>query len=252
MPKRRVYPAVMPMVDVSGVRAYRAEPSGPPKGGILVIHEIWGLVDHITNIADRFAAAGYLAIAPDVLSDVGVTPEIGQQLHDLMNNPDEAKRTEGQPLMRERMAPTRSPEFAGGVLTKLRLVVDALEETPGIDGRIAVTGFCFGGTYSFALAADDDRLQVAIPFYGTAPDPDGISDIHCPILAFYGIEDLRLMDDLPRVTTQMAENEIPFEPVVYPDAGHAFFNDTNPRTYRASDAADAWAKTLAFLQARLR
>ena len=95
-------------------------------------------------------------------------------------------------------------------------------------------------------------MQEAIPFYGTAPDPDGISDIHCPILAFYGVEDLRLMDDLPRVTTQMAENEIPFEPVVYPDAGHAFFNDTNPRTYRASDAADAWAKTLAFLAARLR
>jgi carboxymethylenebutenolidase len=242
----------MPMVDVSGVRAYRAEPSGPPKGAVIVIHEIWGLVDHITGIADRFASAGYLAIAPDLLSDVGMTPEIGAELFALMSDPDEAKRTEAQPRMRERTSPAFEPVFAAGALTKLRLVVDELEETPGIVGRIAVTGFCFGGTYSFALAADDDRLQAAIPFYGTAPDANGISDIHCPVLAFYGIEDLRLMDDLPRVTTQMAENEIPFEPVVYPDAGHAFFNDTNPRTYRASDAADAWAKTLAFLGSRLR
>ena len=242
----------MPMVEVEGVRAYRADPTGPPKGGVIVIHEIWGLVDHITDIADRFAAAGYLAIAPDLLSDVGVTPEVGAELFELMNLADEERKTAAQPYMRERMAPLQAPDFAAGALTKLRLVVDALEETPGIVGRIAVTGFCFGGTYSFALAADDDRVQAAIPFYGIAPDANGISDIHCPILAFYGIEDLRLMDDLPRVTTQMAENEIPFEPVVYPDAGHAFFNDTNPRTYRASDAADAWAKTLAFLDARLR
>ena len=241
----------MPMVDVSGVRAYRAEPSGPPKGGIIVIHEIWGLVDHITGIADRFAAAGYLAVAPDLLSDVGVTPEVGAELHHLMNVADEATKTAAQPYMREKMGPLHAPDFAATALTKLRLILDELEETPGIVGRIAVTGFCFGGTYAFALAADDDRLRAAIPFYGNAPDPDGISDIHCPILAFYGIEDLRLMDDLPRVTTQMAENEIPFEPVVYPDAGHAFFNDTNPRTYRASDAADAWAKTLAFLAKRL-
>jgi carboxymethylenebutenolidase len=239
------------MVEVEGVQAYRADPTGPPLGGIIVIHEIWGLVDHIKDIADRFAAAGYVAIAPDLLSDVGVTPEVGAELFELMNSPDEATKTAAQPSMRERMAPLNAPGFAAGALTKLRLVVDALEETPGIIGRIAVTGFCFGGTYSFALAADDDRVQAAIPWYGTAPDANGISDIHCPVLAFYGIEDLRLMDDLPRVTTQMAENEIPFEPVVYPDAGHAFFNDTNPRTYRASDAADAWAKTLAFLAKRL-
>ena len=167
------------------------------------------------------------------------------------NSPDEAERTAGQPMMRDRTAPLKAPDFAAGALTKLRAVLDALEEEPGIDGRIAVTGFCFGGTYSFALAADDDRLRAAIPFYGSAPDANGISDIHCPILAFYGVEDLRLMDDLPRVTTQMAENEIPFEPVVYPDAGHAFFNDTNPRTYRAEEAADAWAKTLVFLEKRL-
>jgi len=242
----------MPMVDVEGVRAYRAEPNGPPKGGIIVIHEIWGLVDQITRVADRFAAAGYLAIAPDLLSDVGLTPEIGKELFELQNEPDEAKRTAQQPQMRERMAPAYAPEFAAAALTKLRLLVDALEETPGIDGRIGVTGFCFGGSYAFALVADDDRPQAAIPFYGTAPDANGISDIHCAVLAFYGAEDLRLMDDLPRVTAQMSENEIPFEPVVYPEAGHAFFNDTNPRTYRASDAADAWTKTLAFLGARLR
>ena len=242
----------MPMVDVEGVRAYRAEPNGPPKGGVIVIHEIWGLVDHITGVADRFAAEGYLAIAPDLLSDAGVTPEVGQEIFRLVNDPDDAKRTAAQPRMREQMAPAYAPEFAAGAVSKLRLIVDALEETPGIDGRIAVTGFCFGGTYAFALVADDDRLQAAVPFYGTAPDLDTISDIHCPVLAFYGAQDERLMNDLPRVEADMEESAIDFEDVVYPDAGHAFFNDTNPRTYRASDAADAWQRTLAFLESRLR
>jgi carboxymethylenebutenolidase len=242
----------MPMVEIDGVSAYRAEPNGAPKGGLILIHEIWGLVDHIREVADRFAAAGYLVIAPDLLSDAGMTPVLGQEVFDLLHSDDEAKRVEGQPLMRELTGPTRAPEFAAGALAKLRLVVDELEETPGVDGRIAVAGFCFGGTYSFALAADDDRVRAAVPFYGSAPDPNGISDIHCPVLAFYGVADLRLMDDLPRVTTQMAENEIPFEAVVYPDAGHAFFNDTSARTYVEADAVDAWAKTLAFLEKQLR
>ena len=64
----------MPMIDLDGVRAYRAEPAGTPRGGIILIHEIWGLVPHITDVADRFAAEGYVVLAPDLLSDIGVTP----------------------------------------------------------------------------------------------------------------------------------------------------------------------------------
>ena len=117
--------------------------------------------------------------------------------------------------------------------------------------RIAVTGFCFGGSYAFALAAADDRVRAAVPFYGSAPDSAALHDIRCPVLAFYGAHDERITGDLPRVKAELADAGVAFTPVVYPDAGHAFFNDTNSSGYRAADAADAWSRTLRFLEESL-
>jgi len=240
----------MPMIDLDTVRAYRAEPAGTPRGGIVLIHEIWGLVPHIVDVADRFAAEGYVVLAPDLLSDIGVTPELGADLHALVSDPDEAVRTAAQPRLREALAPMRAPEYAGRAVEQLRTAVDELAAEPGVDGRIAVVGFCFGGSYSFALAAADDRVRAAVPFYGTAPSPDAIASISCPVLAIYGAHDPALIDALPDVRSQMAAAGVDFTDHVYPDAAHAFFNDTGSR-YRAADAADAWARTIAFLAERL-
>src|SRR6187402_1750779 len=140
------------MVDIDGVQAYRAEPAGEPKGALILIEEIWGLVDHIKRVSDRFAAQGYLVISPELLGDV-LHGENGQELMEARNDPDEARRTAIQPRLRELFSGMQAPEFAAGAVAKLRTVVDALEREPGVDGRIAVLGFCFGGTYSFALAA---------------------------------------------------------------------------------------------------
>jgi len=107
-------------------------------------------------------------------------------------------------------------------------------------------GFCFGGTYAFALAASDDRIRAAIPFYGTAPAPDRIATIRCPVLALYGGQDPALMDALPGVRDEMASAGVDFSEHVYPDAPHAFFNDTSSR-YRPDEAEDAWDRALAFL-----
>ena len=71
----------MTTIDLDGVSAYRAVPAGAPRGGIILIHEIWGLVPHITGVADRLASEGYLVLAPDLLSGIGVTPELGAELH---------------------------------------------------------------------------------------------------------------------------------------------------------------------------
>src|SRR5688572_12396065 len=133
----------MGMIELAGLGAYRAAPEGDPRGGIILIHEIWGLVPHIIAVADRFAAEGYVVLAPDLLSDVGVTPEVGAELHAVMADPDEARRTAAQPRMREAMAPLRAPEFAGTAVGRLRKAVDVLAAEPGVDGRIAVVGFCF-------------------------------------------------------------------------------------------------------------
>jgi len=235
------------MTTMNGVEVYRAEPAGPPRGALIVIEEIWGLVDHIKDIADRWAAEGYLAVAPDLLSHGGVSPEVGEELFLAVSSPDEAVRNAAQPKMREKLAPVREPAYGEWATAQLVKLVDALIEEPGIDGRIGVTGFCFGGTYSFALAAADDRVRAAVPFYGTAPEASKIARISCPVLAFYGEHDHALMEKLPEVREGMRAAGVDFTDVVYEGAGHAFFNDTNSLAYRPEIAADAWAKATAFM-----
>jgi len=237
---------------VNGVSVYRADPPGEAglRGALIVIHEIWGLVDHITNVADRYAAEGYLVLAPDLLSDAGVTPEIGAELFELMYDTDEQRRSANQPRLREAFAASRAPEFAAGALAKLTALVDALEHERGVDGRIGVLGFCFGGSYSFSLAESDPRVRAAVPFYGSA-EPGAVASIHCPVLAFYGDQDARLMDALPAIEKAAAAAGVDFEAKVYPDAGHAFFNDTNPNTFDPAAAGDAWGRSLEFLRAHL-
>jgi carboxymethylenebutenolidase len=238
-------------IEINGVDVYRAEPEGPPRGAIIVIHEIWGLVDQITCIADRWAAEGYLALAPDLLSDIGVTPAVGEELASLNADPDEERRASLQPRLREALAPIRAPEYATAAVARLRAVVDHLATLPGVDGRIAVTGYCFGGTYAFALAAADERVRVAVPFYGTAPEPEAIARISCPVLALYGDLDPALIDRLPEVRDAMAANGVAFSDHVYAGARHAFFNETNPHTFDPDAAADAWRRATQFVDENL-
>jgi carboxymethylenebutenolidase len=145
----------------------------------------------------------------------------------------------------------QDPSFAAGAVARLTTIVDALEREPGVDGRIAVVGFCFGGTYAFALAAADPRVRAAVPFYGTAPSAAEIARIRCPVLAFYGRRDERLMTALRGVESAFADAGVALTTQVYPDAGHAFFNDTNPHAYDPSAAEDAWERATSFLAAQL-
>ena len=118
--------------DGTAFDAYVARPDGEPVGGLIVIHEIWGLVDHIRDVADRFAGQGWLVVAPDILSTAGVEPHLGAELFALMNDPDEEVRTAAQPRMREAMSGLRAPEFAGWAVGALRSAVDWLEAQPGV------------------------------------------------------------------------------------------------------------------------
>lgn len=229
-----------------------AEPQGEVRGAVVVIHEVWGLVDHITGVADRFAAQGYLAVAPDLLSHVGIEAHLGRELHQIMSSPDEQVRSEGQPRLREALAPLHAPGFAAWAVAALRATVDLAAEQPGVEGRIAVVGFCFGGTYAFALAAADPRIRAAVPFYGAPPEAGDLDRITAPVLAFYGEQDERILSTLPGVTVRMRDAGVDFRPHVYPKVGHAFFNDSNERTYDAATAADAWRRTLTFLDESLR
>jgi carboxymethylenebutenolidase len=227
---------------------YVAQPDGEPRGGLVVIHEIWGLADHITDVADRVAAEGYLAMAPDLLSQAGITPQVGAELLRLRTSASPEEQARMQPVMREKMAPMQDPAYGQWAVAALQRTVDHLADSDGVGDRLGVMGFCFGGSYSFALAAADSRIRVAVPFYGSPPDQTTVGNIVGPVLAFYGETDERLMTGLPAVREQMAAAGVDFTAQVYPGVGHAFFNDTNPHTYDAGTAADAWARTLALLE----
>lgn len=227
-------------------------PDGVPlKGALVVIEEIWGLADHIKDVADRFAAQGYVVLSPDLIGRAGIDAELGEELQRLRFSSNEKERTDVQPRMRDAMAPLHAPGFAAWAVPALVASVDYLAEQPGVDGRIGVIGFCFGGSYSFALAAADTRVTVAVPFYGQPPETAEIGNITAAVLAFYGQQDERLMTNLPAVTESMKTAGVDFTAVVYDDAGHAFFNDTNPHTYNEADANDAWKRSLAFLDEHL-
>src|SRR6476646_72658 len=230
--------------------AYRADPTGEPRGAVVVIQEIWGLADHIKDVTDRFAAEGYLAVAPDLLGHVGLTPEVGADLQQLMSA-DEATRTAAQPRMREAMGGARSPEFAAWAVPALRSVVDLLLEQPGVDGSVGVVGFCFGGSYSYALALAEPRLRAAVAFYGGFPETGDPATISCRVLAFYGGEDHGITDGVPELESRMEQAGVDFTARVYHGVGHAFFNDTSPSKYNAEVAADAWDRTLAFFDENL-
>ncbi|AYG04056.1 dienelactone hydrolase family protein [Gryllotalpicola protaetiae] len=233
-------------IEFDGFSGYVSRPTGEVRGGLIVIEEIWGLVDHIKDIADRFARQGYLVVAPDILSHAGITPEVGNELYRLRNSDDEAERTRMQPLMREKMAPTQQPEYGSWAVSALKQVVDWLDVQPGVAGRIAATGFCFGGTYTFALAAADDRVRAAAPFYGAPPQTTEFDGFACPVRAFYGEQDERLITGLPEVEKRMSDAGVDFEATVYPGTGHAFFNDTNAHTYDEAAATDSWEKVNEF------
>lgn len=234
----------------TSVQAYVSEPAGPPKGGLVVVHEVWGLVRHTKDVADRFAAEGYVAVAPDLLSGAGGVPDLSGELQEAAFDPQQ--RSNAQPRLRKHMAPMRSPEYGKHAVAALHVCFDHLEGVPGLAGRVAATGFCLGGTYTFSLAVAEPRLRAAVPFYGHAEFKDAeLRAINCPVLAFYGEQDSALMEELPGLKHRMRAAGVDFEAVVYPGTGHAFFNDTNRYTYNAEAAEDSWRRTLAFLDRRL-
>jgi len=222
-----------------------------PEGGnhpaILLIHEVWGMTDHIKDVARRFAKEGYVVLAPDLLSHTGITEKVDQTILAKVHSPE--TRAEAQKQLRAAMAPIQSPGFGKDTIGRLKACIDYLEKDDNVTERIAVVGFCFGGTYAYALATADNRPSAIVPFYGHAPEPlSDIAKIACPILAFYGEKDENLIGPLPDLEKAMDKHEKDFEEVIYPHTGHAFFNDTNPATYNADAASDAWAKTLTFLE----
>ncbi len=245
-PYVRYHLRVGKIITLGNIPIYKAEPTGDCKGGILLIHEVWGLSDHIKDVADRLAKEGYLVYAPNLLSDTDIETYVTPELQKDLFNPK--KRNEVQPVLRKLMTPLQSPEFARITIDKVKVCFDFLYDEEEVQHSVSVLGYCFGGTYSYHLAAHEPRLKAAVAYYGYADlTPEQLEGIKCPILAFYGVNDERLMETLPELENNMESASVNFTYKVYKNAGHAFFNDTNPFAYQEDAAVDSWKLTLDFL-----
>ncbi len=216
------------------IKAFVAQPeSTKPLPAIVVIHEWWGLNDHIKDIAQRFAREGYVAIAPDLYSRMG--------------NPVTKDANEAAKLMQ-----TLQSQHA---LKDLNATTRFLKSQPEVvDGwKIGGVGFCMGGTFALTQAAHNSDVKCAVVFYGQVPPTDSLKYLVAPVLFIHGAQDTWITkQEVARLQQGLQQFSKPGEVISYPDAGHAFFNDTRLDAYRPKEARDAWQRVLAFLAAHLK
>jgi carboxymethylenebutenolidase len=203
---------------------------------VVVIHEIFGLSDWMRSLTDQLAEAGYIAIAPDLLSGMG--PNGG-------GSSDFSDRTGVT------QAVMKLP--ADQVTADLNAVADYVSKLPACNGKVAVGGFCWGGTQTFRFATNRASVKAAFVFYGTGPDgKDAIAKIKCPVYGFYGGNDARVDATIPKSQELMKEVGKSYEPVTYEGAGHGFMRagedptDTNPANKKARD--EAWTRWKSILK----
>jgi carboxymethylenebutenolidase len=201
--------------------AYVAMPDlGPGHKAVILIHEWWGLNDHIKDIAGRYTEEGFTAIAPD--------------------------------LYRGRIA--KDAAEAGKLMQGLAVadgldtIKNAMAKARGTYGfrKFCISGYCMGGTFALRAACELDGFAAAAPFYGDIPGDDVLEKLKTPTIFISGTRDGWINPEkVAALEKAAAEFGLPVESVAY-DADHAFFNDTRPEVYDAEAAADAWKKVLHF------
>jgi carboxymethylenebutenolidase len=214
--------------DSTEVTGYLAKPGGAgPFPAVIVIQEWWGLVPHIKDVAERFAAEGFLALAPDLYHGQTAT------------EPDRA------------MQLARSMAW-DSALHDLKASAKYVQGLPECNGKLGVIGFCMGGGLSYRFAAHSEAPDAAIIFYGSSPNQvDEAKSVRAPVLGIYGELDTRITSNAPTLADAMTSAGKSFQYHVYPGAAHGFFNDEATEIYNASAARDAWDRTLAFFRQHL-
>jgi carboxymethylenebutenolidase len=202
-----------------------ALPPGTGKAPALVLlQEYWGLNDHIKSLAERFAAEGFVVLAPDLYR--------GQ----VTKNAEEAGK-----LMKGLDYPRAFGDVAGAV--------EYLRAHPRSNGKVAITGFCMGGAITLAAAASSPSLGLAaaVPFYGVPWSTD-YTKIDCPVQAHFATTDEWAKPSIAlEIQKTVQEQGGAMEVNVY-DAKHAFMNDTRPEVHSPEDAKLAWGRAVAFLK----
>jgi carboxymethylenebutenolidase len=194
---------------------------------IVVIHEIFGMSDWVENVTDEFAAAGYIAIAPDLLS--GMAPNGGR-------TPDFPSGGVGPAI--GKLPPDQ-------ITADLNAVADYGLKLPSATKKLFVTGFCYGGGQTFRFATNRPDLAAAMVFYGGPPDKESMARIKAPVFGFYGGTDQRIGATVPDTITNMKELGKFYEPVTYEGAAHGFMRageQPDPTPANAKAREEAWAR----------
>ena len=222
------------MVDfksgADSIMAYMAKPKGDgPFPIVLVCHENRGLTDHIKDVTRRVAKAGYASLAVDLISREGGTDKVGANAPGVLGNVPPQRFVDD---FRAGLANMQGQSFVR-------------------KDRAGMVGFCFGGGVTWLCAEGIADLKAVVPFYGPNPPLQDVSKIQAAVLALYGALDTRIDAGIPDIENAMKQNGKTYEKIIYPNANHAFNNDTGA-SYNADASNDAWAKTLAWFEKYLK
>lgn len=221
---------MFPLTEVGGVKGYLSRPIDAGRSpGVIVIQEWWGLDPQIKSIADRFAAAGYLAFAPDLYH--GELAKLGDGFK----------------------AAALSQKYGPQAPAELARAFDALKADPACTGKVGSVGFCFGGRMSLSLGIIRP-LDAVCTFYGGGMQQlfDRLDKLSCPVLGLFGDRD----QSIPPGTVQEFDRlldriGVEHEVIVYPNSGHAFFRDSDASVYKPEAAKDAWERVTKFFTKHL-
>ena len=211
---------------------YLASPASGKGPGLIVIQEWWGLNDQVKGTADMLAREGFNVLAPDFYH--GKSAKIGE--------PDAAQK-----LMME-LDLGQAAKDAGGAARYLA----AHRNTSST--KLGVIGFCMGGMLALLTGTvASDVIGAVVDCYGVPPraKPDYSKLKGIPVLGLFGGTDEHVMQGVPTLEADLQTAGVPFEKIVYPDAGHAFLNEQRADAYRPGDAKDAWPKIISFLNGHL-
>jgi carboxymethylenebutenolidase len=211
------------------MRGYLVQPAGPgPFPAVLVIHENRGLNPYIEDVARRAAVEGFVALAPDGLFPVGGYPGNDDDGRTLQGNLDQAK--------------LRTDMLNSAIVLKSHKLSN---------GKLGVTGFCWGGsTVNFLAVTLGSDLQAGVPFYGAAAETAGVPKIKAPLLIQYAETDPRVNEMWPAFETALKAAGVPHQMHIYPGTQHGFHNNSTPRYHEVS-AKLAWDRTIAFFKKNL-
>jgi carboxymethylenebutenolidase len=216
-------------VEDGALPAYLARPAAGHGPGVLVLHEAFGLVDHVRDVCDRLARAGFVALAPDLFR--GRSADSAEQAAEL------AAGLEAERVMRDLAGATQA----------------LINENAVDGGRIGAVGFCVGGHLALLAATASPRVAAAVDFYGVYPGlPLDLSKLDAAVLAVFAENDEFVSSEaVESLRASFAAAGKQATILVQPGVGHAFMNDSRPDRHDAAAAAEGWDRMLAFLRAEL-